>query len=182
MDRLSSPRPGSSTDARHVGVSATEPDFSREQGGGWISGPALMRALRAYERGRARGGVLGWLICRIASVRHRLLSLALGAEVPLGTRIGGGLLLPHPNGVVIHPGVSLGPNCLVFQQVTLGANVQPGLPRIGGHVDIGAGAKILGGVTIGDHVRIGANAVVVCDVPSGATAVGVPARIIQRAD
>ena len=55
---------------------------------------------------------------------------------------------------------------------------KPGAPVIGGHVDIGAGAKILGGVTIGDHARIGANAVVLGDVPSGAIAVGVPARIV----
>ena len=50
---------------------------------------------------------------------------------------------------------------------------------IGGHVDIGAGAKILGPVTIGDHAKIGANAVVVTDVPEGATAVGIPARIVS---
>ena len=54
----------------------------------------------------------------------------------------------------------------------------PGCPVLGGHVDVGAGAKILGGVTIGDHAKIGANAVVLDDVPSGATAVGVPARIV----
>jgi serine O-acetyltransferase len=54
------------------------------------------------------------------------------------------------------------------------------LPRIGGHVDIGAGAKIIGGVTIGDHARIGANAVVTRDVPAGATAVGNPAKILDR--
>jgi len=50
---------------------------------------------------------------------------------------------------------------------------------IGGHVDIGTGAKILGPVTIGDHAKIGANAVVVTDVPAGATAVGIPARIVS---
>jgi len=49
---------------------------------------------------------------------------------------------------------------------------------LGGHVDIGTGAKVLGGVTVGDHARIGANAVVLRDVPEGATAVGVPARIV----
>ena len=53
-------------------------------------------------------------------------------------------------------------------------------PRIEGHVDIGAGAKILGGVRIGRHAKIGANAVVLCDVPERATAVGVPAKVIER--
>ena len=89
------------------------------------------------------------------------------------------MLLPHPNGIVIHPEAEIGPNCLLFQQVTIGANDR-GVPTIGGHVDIGAGAKILGPVTIGRHARIGANAVVLNDVPDGATAVGVPARVISH--
>jgi serine O-acetyltransferase len=82
----------------------------------------------------------------------------------------------HPNGVVIHPGVRIGVNCMISQQVTLGMRSSSGVPQIGGHVDIGAGAKILGPVCIGDHAKIGANAVVVSDVPSGAVAVGVPAK------
>jgi len=57
---------------------------------------------------------------------------------------------------------------------------KPGAPILGGHVDVGAGAKILGGVKIGDHAIIGANAVVIQDVPPRATAVGVPARILSR--
>ncbi len=164
-----------------VNVSALEPDPERERGGGRISGAALMRSIRFYQRSKARGGVLGWLGCRFAAARHRLLSLALGVDIPMNTEIGGGLLMPHPNGIVIHPAVRIGPNCLIFQQVTIGAGDGPTVPRIGGHVDIGAGAKILGDVIIGDHARIGANAVVLCNVPSGATAVGVPARIISSA-
>ena len=88
--------------------------------------------------------------------------------------------MPHPNGIVVHPDTRIGPNCLVFQQVTLAVG-NNGAPRIGGHVDIGTGAKILGGVTIGDHSKIGANAVVLEDVPAFATAVGIPARIIRAA-
>ena len=101
-----------------------------------------------------------------------------GCEVPVALKAGGGLILPHPTGVIIHHGTVLGPNCMVFQQVTLGTSgSRPGYPTIGGHVDIGAGAKILGPVTIGDHAMIGANAVVTKDVPSGATAIGVPAQV-----
>ncbi|HEX6707050.1 MAG TPA: serine acetyltransferase, partial [Albitalea sp.] len=88
-----------------------------------------------------------------------------------------GLLIPHPNGIVIHPEVEIGPNCLIFQQVTLGA-AHGGVPRIAGHVDIGAGAKVLGPISVGEHARIGANAVVVHDVPAGATVVGIPARVV----
>jgi serine O-acetyltransferase len=87
--------------------------------------------------------------------------------------VGGGLILRHPNGIVIHPSATIGPNCLILQQVTI-----VGYVEVGGHVDIGAGAKILRRAKLGDHSKIGANAVVICDVPPGATAVGVPARII----
>ncbi len=110
-------------------------------------------------------------------LRHRFWSIATGADIPLNALIGGGLLIPHPNGIVIHPDSEIGPNCLIFQQVTIGHS-GGGVPRIGGHVDIGAGAKLLGPITIGDHVRVGANAVVTHDVPSGKTVAGIPARII----
>ena len=76
--------------------------------------------------------------------------------------------------------MKIGPNCLVFQQVTIGTGSRPGVPRLGGHVEVGPGAKILGGVSIGDHVVIGANAVVVSDVPDGTLAVGVPAVVKGR--
>ena len=102
-----------------------------------------------------------------------------GAEIPIGCRIGGGLLLPHPNGVVIHPQAEIGPNCLIFQQVTIGAT-ERGVPRLAGHVDIGAGARVLGPINVGADVLIGANAVVVDDVPAGATAVGIPARVLTK--
>jgi len=96
-----------------------------------------------------------------------------GAEIPLNCHLGDGLLLLHANGIVIHPDARVGPNCLILQQVTLSEGV-----RLGGHVDIGAGAKIIRPVSIGDHAKVGANAVVLSDVPAGATAVGVPSRVI----
>ena len=135
-----------------------------------------MASLRSYERWSTSKNPLSLLMRKIAVLRHRFWSAITGAEISLGTRIGGGLLLPHPNGIVIHPDVIIGPNCLIFQQVTLAVGDR-GAPRVGGHVDIGAGAKILGAVSLGDHSKIGANAVVLEDVPPFATAVGVPARI-----
>ena len=109
---------------------------------------------------------------------HRFWSLLAQADISITARIGGGLMMPHPNGVVIHKDAVIGPNCLILQQVTIGTNGK-GVPVIGGHVDIGAGARIIGPVTIGDHARIGANAVVTRDVPAGRTAVGVPARLLD---
>jgi serine O-acetyltransferase len=90
-------------------------------------------------------------------------------------------MMIHSNGIVIHPRASIGPNCLIFQQVTIGTAKGEGVPTLGAGVEIGAGARILGDIVIGDNAKIGANAVVLCDVPEGATAVGVPARIVLAA-
>jgi serine O-acetyltransferase len=78
---------------------------------------------------------------------------------------------------VIHPASIIGPNCLIFQQVTIG-DANGGIPILGGHIDIGAGAKVLGAIRVGDHARIGANAVVVDDVAAGTTVAGIPARVL----
>ncbi|MDP9123148.1 MAG: serine acetyltransferase [Pseudomonadota bacterium] len=163
-------------------ISATSPDWSREarRAGSWTPSRALLQSIRAYQACVDGRSLLAWARRQFSVTRHRYWSVITGADIPLNCRIGGGLLLPHPNGVVIHPSATIGPNCLIFQQVTIGAGGKPGFPSIGGHVDIGAGAKILGGVTIGDHARIGANAVVMIDVPAGATAVGIPARILSE--
>lgn len=164
------------TASKSPAVSATEPDWSREsrEGKGWSPGRSLLAAIRDYQAAR---GPLASLLRASAVIRHRFWSVVTGADIPLNARIGGGLLIPHPNGIVIHPDSPIGPNCLIFQQVTIGA-AAGGIPTIGGHVDIGAGARVLGPVVIGDHARIGANAVVLSDVPAGRTAVGIPARIV----
>jgi serine O-acetyltransferase len=162
-------------------ISATVPDWSREFKPffSWRPGSSLLGSLRSYEKWNLRRGPIAAAMRTIAIFRHRFWSVVTGADIPLRTNIGGGLLVLHPNGIVIHPDVVIGPNCLIFQQVTLGTG-RGGVPRIGGHVDIGAGAKILGKITIGDHAKIGANAVVLCDVPPFASAVGVPAHIINH--
>ncbi len=155
-------------------ISATIPDWARERPTRfWDPGRRLLAALRRHQHARS---VVGR---KLAVLQHRFWSVVTGADIPLGSRIGGGLLIPHPNGIVIHPEADIGPNCLIFQQVTIGMG-KGGVPRIGGHVDIGAGAKIIGSITVGNHSLIGANAVVLCDVPPYATAVGNPARIIVK--
>jgi serine O-acetyltransferase len=161
-------------------VSAQTPDWTREhkRAFSWAPSRSLIASVRAYQRHQASRSPLAACARLAAVLRHRFWSVVTGADIPLNSRLGGGLLLPHPNGIVIHPQAEVGPNCLIFQQVTLGVGGRPGTPRIGGHVDIGAGAKVLGGVVVGDHARIGANAVVLDDIPAGATAVGIPARIL----
>jgi serine O-acetyltransferase len=159
-------------------ISADTPDWSREQKKAfeWAPSRSLLASIRAYQRSAMSRSWWGLISRKIAVLRHRWWSIVTGADIPLNCKLGGGLLLPHPNGIVIHPDVEIGPNCLFFQQVTLGAR-GGGTPKIEGHVDIGAGAKIIGPITIGRHAKIGANAVVLRDVPPGATAIGVPAKI-----
>lgn len=88
-----------------------------------------------------------------------------------------GLILPHPNAIVIHPAARIGANCLIFRRVTVAGALQ-----VGGHVDIGAGANLLGPLTVGDHAEIGANAVVARDVAAMAVAAGVANRPAPTSD
>lgn len=161
-------------------ISPDEADWSRESKifFSWDPSRSLIASLRRYQHASKSKSVGSFLWKRIAVLQHRFWSVVTGADIPLNCNIGGGLLLPHPNGVVIHPACKIGPNCLIFQQVTVGLR-EGGVPVLAGHVDIGAGAKVLGNIKIGVHVSIGANAVVLNDVPDYATAVGIPARIIE---
>lgn len=158
-------------------ISAEIPDWSRESPREfWDPSRKLLQALRRYQHWRKKPGFIAFCFCKWFVLCHRFWSVVAGADIPLNCDLGGGLLLPHPNGIVILPGAKIGVNCLIFQQVTIGSRGRPGAPEIAGHVDIGAGAKILGPVHIGAHAKIGANAVVLSDVPTGATAIGIPAK------
>jgi len=156
-----------------VQVSAEIADWSRETPQRfWDPGRKLLVAIRRYQYWQRRGGLIASVACKFLVLRHRFWSVVTGADIPLNCQIGGGLLIPHPNGIVIHPDAQIGVNCLMFQQVTIGTRDASGNPEIGGHVDVGAGAKILGHVKIGSHARIGANAVVTKDVAVGGVSVG----------
>jgi serine O-acetyltransferase len=139
------------------GISAEVPDWSRERKRRfeWDPSRALIAALRDYDR--LKPGFFTRPRKCLVVLRHRFWSIVTGAEIPLGTKIAGGLLMPHPNGIVMHPQAIVGPNCMILHQVTLGMRGGKA-PVIGGHVDLGAGAKIIGGVT---------HALVIRDVPPG---------------
>ena len=157
-------------------VSASVPDWGRERLGHVpLRGRLLLRAVRGYQGAR---GPLRLPLKAAWKVLHWWASLLSQCTVPLNLQVGGGLMLPHPQGIVINHAAVIGPNCLIFHQVTIGSNGR-GVPVIGGHVDIGAGARIIGPVRVGDHARIGANAVVTRDVPAGAVVVGNPARVLE---
>jgi serine O-acetyltransferase len=95
-----------------------------------------------------------------------------------GAEFGPGFVLIHSQGVVINGAVRGGSNIFVEHQVTIGAERNQS-PSLGSDIFIGAGAKILGAISIGDGARIGANAVVVEDVPPHTTVVGIPARVVR---
>lgn len=104
-----------------------------------------------------------------------------GIELPPTAAIGRRVKFVHPGGIVIHRYAVIGDDCRILHGVTLGAvdSVdRDAAPRIGNRVRLGAGAKIIGSVTVGDDARIGPNAVVMSDVPARATAFTAPARII----
>jgi serine O-acetyltransferase len=105
-----------------------------------------------------------------------------GIDIHPGARIGKNLIIDHGMGVVIGETAEIGDHCLIFHGVTLGGvDFSPVKrhPTLGNHVVVGAGAKILGNITIGDHARIGANSVVIKPVPEHCTATGIPAKIVN---
>lgn len=106
-----------------------------------------------------------------------------GIEIHPGAVIGRRLFIDHGMGVVIGETAEIGDDCTIYQGVTLGGtSLDKGVkrhPTLGNGVVVGGGAKVLGSFTVGEGARIGSNAVVVKSVPAGATAVGIPARIIS---
>jgi len=125
----------------------------------------------------------GWL------VKYKLSPLALislwlnrvinGCVIGAGAKFDEGFVIMHPVGVVINSKVCGGKSIIVESGVVIG-DEKGQAPVLGSNIFIGAGAKIIGGITIGDNVKIGANAVVVKDLPSNVTAVGIPAKIINK--
>jgi serine O-acetyltransferase len=110
-----------------------------------------------------------------------VLRFVFGAVIPFETKIGKNVHLGYNGlGIVIHGRCVIGNNVVISQHVSLGGRGDEGVPEIGDNVLIGAGAIILGGIKIGNNAKIGANAVVLIDVPAGATAVGVPARLLIK--
>lgn len=122
------------------------------------------------------------LLARLISTFSRWLT---GVEIHPGARIGRRFFIDHGMGVVIGETAEIGDDVTLYHGVTLGGttwNKGKRHPTLGNNVVVGAGAKVLGPITIADDARVGSNAVVTRDVPAGATAVGIPGRIIRRSE
>lgn len=118
-----------------------------------------------------------YFMARLVSQLNRFIT---GIEIHPGAKIGKGLFIDHGMGVVIGETAEVGNNVTIYHGVTLGGTGKDKgkrHPTVGDDVVIGAGSKVLGPIYIGSGAKIGANAVVLRDVPSNATAVGVPARV-----
>src|ERR1035437_7441414 len=125
------------------------------------------------------GARLRWL-ARLVSHLGRFLT---GIEIHPGAHIGRRFFIDHGMGVVIGETAEVGDDCTLYHGVTLGGtswSKGKRHPTLGNGVVLGAGAKILGPITIGDGARVGSNAVVVKSVPPGATAIGIPAHIVEK--
>jgi serine O-acetyltransferase len=148
------------------------------------SGRSLLRAM-------ATDGTLAMVLYRLmaasqragawplAMIFNKLNSISSNCIIGRGAEFGPGFVLIHAQGVVINGDVRGGSNVHVEHQVTIGAERRRA-PVLGNDIFIGAGAKVIGAVTIGDGARIGANAVVVHDVAPHTTVVGIPARPVER--
>lgn len=138
-------------------------------------------AMLVYRFGRWRYRVRPALLRKVFSLLYKiafkLVQIVTGIELPCEAEVGRNFRIDHFGGIVISGYARFGDDCVVRNGVTVGLKNedQPLAPRIGNRVSIGAGAKILGGITVGDDVLVGANAVVIADVPAGMIAVGVPA-------
>jgi serine O-acetyltransferase len=141
-------------------------------------------ALAIYRYGRwaeDRAGVVHAVASKIYGVLRLGIELTTGVIIEPGCRIGDGFQIIHAGNIRIHPKTVIGRRCGVMPDVTLGETLgRDGAPTIGDDVYIGPGARILGPVHIGDGALIAANSLVITDVPAGATAMGVPARVMPQ--
>jgi serine O-acetyltransferase len=153
-------------------------------GGEW--GSQGFWAMLVYRFGRWRYGFKFALVRKPLSLLYKLLykmaQILTGIELPCEVPIGRNFRIDHFGGIIISGFASFGDNCIIRNGVTIGLKNldEKCAPVFGNNVNIGAGAKILGSITIGNNVDIGANAVVLEDVPDNSLAVGIPARIIPK--
>ncbi|MFT5701023.1 MAG: serine O-acetyltransferase [Desulforhopalus sp.] len=120
-----------------------------------------------------------WLTGKIYGLNMFLILITSGIRMHREVTVGKDFHLIHSGNIHIHPATIFGDRCGVMHEVTFGTNMRAGAPIVGNDVFIGAGAKVLGKISIGNGATIAANSLVLIDVPANATAIGVPARIMK---
>lgn len=145
------------------------------------------RAVAVHRFGNWRMTVQPKLLRAPLSILYRMMYRKVrngyGIELPYSTKVGRRVVIDHQSGIVIHGDSQIGDDCVIRQNVTIGVrdmNDLKAVPTLGNGVNVGAGAVIVGPIHIGDGAWIGANAVVLKDVPAGAMAVGIPAKVITK--
>lgn len=130
----------------------------------------------------------GYHVPAVPAILTRLIQILYSTDIAYEAEIGPGCVIFHGMGIVIATYAKIGPDAVIYHGVTVGSRsssrmgsmTEDGIPTIGAHVFMGAGAKILGKITIGDYAVIGANAVVTTSVPDRHSAIGIPATIKPR--
>lgn len=136
----------------------------------------LYRTQRAIRQRKHRWMWMPVLVC--LGIVRKLFTLVTHIDIDPAADIGPGLLIPHVGPIRIHGATKMGADCALHHVCTIGSGPRPGGAVIGDHVFISCHSSIIGAVTIGDGAIIAANSAVMSDVPPGATAVGVPARML----
>lgn len=150
----------------------------------WVKEQSIW-AIAVYRFGRwgdtQRSVALRWLCDRCYWLLFRIVETVTGISFTKEVVIGPGLRIFHFGNIFIHSAVRIGAGCTLRQGVTIGNRIVGGpVPVIGDRVDFGAYAQVLGGITIGNDAKIGSMSVVLADIPTGATAVGIPAQIKKK--
>ncbi|NTU96932.1 MAG: serine acetyltransferase [Chlorobiaceae bacterium] len=154
--------------------------------GKWSSQGFWVMVVYRFGRWRytIRSGLLRKPFSLLYKTFYKIVQILTGIELPCEVPLGENFRIEHFGDIIVSGYASFGDNCIIRNGVTVGLkNIEEKTaPRIGDRVNIGAGAKILGNITIGSDVDIGANAVVISSVPDHSIAVGVPAKIIPKRD
>lgn len=133
-------------------------------------------------RYRFRYGICRKPLSLCYKILYKMSQIVCGIELPCEVNVGRNFRIDHFGGIIVSGYATFGDDCIIRNDVTIGLkNIEEKVaPQIGSKVNIGAGAKVLGPITIGNNVDIGANAVVIDSVPDDSLAVGIPARIIPK--
>lgn len=150
----------------------------------WLKEQSIW-AIAVYRFGRRVDsrppGLRRTILDRWYWLTFRVVETLTGISIPRSVEVGPGLKIWHFGNIFVHAGSVIGARCTLRQGVTIGNREDGGpAPVLEDDVELGAYAQVLGGITVGRGAKVGAMSVVLRDVPPGAVAVGVPARIIER--